>query len=86
MEMENISFNMDDLLKSVVDIVSYKIDERGIGFELSKDPRIPTWFYGDPKRIEQILINLINNAAKFTEEERYHSRSSLRPGTKMIVT
>lgn len=68
MEMENISFNMDDLLKSVVDIVSYKIDERGIGFELSKDPRIPTCFYGDPKRIEQILINLINNAAKFTEE------------------
>lgn len=68
MELESFSFNMDDLLKSVVDIVSYKIDERGIGFELSKDPRIPTWFYGDPKRIEQILINLINNAAKFTEE------------------
>lgn len=68
MELESVSFNMDDLLKSVVDIVSYKIDERGIGFELSKDPRIPTWFYGDPKRIEQILINLINNAAKFTEE------------------
>lgn len=68
MELERVSFNLDDLLKSVVDIVSYKIEERGIGFELIKDPRVPTWFFGDPKRIEQVLINLINNAAKFTEE------------------
>lgn len=67
MELESVSFNLDDLLKSVVDIVSYKVEERGIGFELIKDPRVPTWFYGDPKRLEQILINLINNAVKFTE-------------------
>ena len=67
MELESVSFDLDDLLKSVVDIVSFKIEERGIGFELIKDPRVPTWFYGDPKRLEQILINLINNAAKFTE-------------------
>ncbi|MEA4873721.1 MAG: transporter substrate-binding domain-containing protein [Synergistaceae bacterium] len=68
MELESVSFNLDDLLKSVVDIVSYKIEERGIGFELIKDSRVPTWFYGDPKRMEQIFINLVNNAAKFTED------------------
>ena len=33
---------------------------------MSKDPRIPVNFFGDPKRIEQILINIINNAVKFT--------------------
>ncbi len=68
MELETISFSLDDLLKGVVDIVSYRVEERDIGFELIKDPRLPTWFFGDPKRIEQVLINLINNAAKFTEE------------------
>jgi two-component system sensor histidine kinase/response regulator len=65
-QLEYTSFNMDQVIQDVVNIVSYKIDEQGIGFRLSKDPLVPQWFFGDPKRIEQVLINLLNNAAKFT--------------------
>lgn len=65
-ELEIASFSMDQVIQSVVNIVLYKIDEQGIGFMLSKDPLVPNWFFGDPKRIEQILLNLLNNAAKFT--------------------
>lgn len=65
-ELERVSFNLDLVIQDVVNIVSYKIEEQRIGFKLSKDPQIPNCYYGDAKRIEQILLNLINNATKFT--------------------
>jgi two-component system sensor histidine kinase/response regulator len=65
-ELENTSFSLDQVIQDVVNIVSYKIDEQEIGFRLTKDPLIPNWFFGDSKRIEQVLINVLNNAAKFT--------------------
>ncbi|NLO13002.1 MAG: transporter substrate-binding domain-containing protein [Clostridiales bacterium] len=65
-ELEIASFSMDQVIQDVVNIVSYKIDEQGIGFRLSKDPLVPNWFFGDPMRIEQALLNVMNNAAKFT--------------------
>ena len=65
-ELERVSFNLDLVIQDVVNIVSYKIEEQRIGFKLSKDPQIPNCYYGDAKRIEQILLNLINNASKFT--------------------
>jgi CheY-like chemotaxis protein len=54
------------VIQDVVNITSYKIDEQEIGFRLSKYPLVPNWFFGDPKRIEQVLLNVLNNAAKFT--------------------
>jgi len=67
-ELEHTSFSLDQVVQQVVNIVAYKIDERGIGFKLSKDPKLPTWFFGDGKRVKQVLLNLLSNAAKFTEE------------------
>jgi two-component system sensor histidine kinase/response regulator len=67
-ELENTSFSMDQVIQNVVSIVSYKIDEQGIGFRLSKDPLVPNWFLGDSKRIEQVLLNVLSNAVKFTNQ------------------
>ncbi|NLV59906.1 MAG: transporter substrate-binding domain-containing protein [Clostridiales bacterium] len=67
-ELEIVPFSMDQVIQDVVNIVSYKIDEQKIGFVLTKDPKIPNWFLGDAKRLEQILINILNNAAKFTSK------------------
>ncbi len=92
MDLDITSFSMDQVIQDVVNIISYKIDEQEIGFKLSKDPLIPCWFFGDPKRIEQILLNILNNAAKFTragevsldirlvakENEKYHLSFSVR--------
>ncbi len=65
-ELEITSFSMDQVIQDVVNIISYKIEEQGIGFRLSKDPLVPNWFFGDSKRIQQVLLNVLNNAAKFT--------------------
>lgn len=66
-ELENASFSMDQVIQNVVNIVLYRVDEQKIGFRLSKDPLVPNWFFGDSKRIEQVLLNVLNNAVKFTD-------------------
>ncbi len=65
-ELEITSFSMDQVIQDVVNIVLYKIEEQEISFRLSRDPQVPNWFFGDAKRIEQILLNVLNNAVKFT--------------------
>lgn len=67
-ELETASFSIDQVIQDVVSIVSYKIEEHEIRFRLFRDPLVPTWFLGDAKRIEEILINILNNAVKFTTE------------------
>ena len=65
--IERVAFNLDKILEQVVNIVYLKIEEKNLAFHLSKDPGVPARLWGDPVRIEQILINLVNNAVKFTE-------------------
>lgn len=67
-EIERISFDLDKVLQRVISIASIKVEEQGIEFMMDKDPDMPVLFFGDPMRIEQILINLLNNAIKFTEK------------------
>jgi len=67
-DLEITSFNIGQVIQEVVNIISYRIDEQGIALKIITDPNLPGWFFGDPKRIEQILLNVLNNAVKFTTE------------------
>ncbi|MDD3140920.1 MAG: transporter substrate-binding domain-containing protein, partial [Lachnospiraceae bacterium] len=68
MEIELKSFNLDKVIQQVISIISFKIEEQNIEFAFAKDPKIPSYFIGDAIRIEQILLNLLTNAVKFTNE------------------
>lgn len=65
-EIERLPLSLDRVLQHVIDIASFKIEEQSIDFILKKDPGVPVNFFGDPTRLEQILLNVISNAAKFT--------------------
>jgi signal transduction histidine kinase/CheY-like chemotaxis protein len=67
-DIERISFELDKVLQRVINIASVKVEEQGIEFVMEKEPDMPSMFFGDPARIEQILTNLISNAVKFTEK------------------
>jgi CheY-like chemotaxis protein len=67
LEMEDIDFSLAAVLDNLNTIVSIKAVEKGLEFNIPKQlPKIPPVLVGDPLRLGQILINLANNAIKFT--------------------
>ncbi len=68
MEIEHIGFDLFRSLEKVRSITGIKAEEKGLKFEFDVEKGIPRYLVGDPKRLEQVLINLISNAVKFTYE------------------
>ncbi len=66
--IETVSFDLDKVLQRIINIASVKAEEQGIDLIVDKDPDLQAFFIGDPQRVEQILLNLVNNAVKFTEK------------------
>lgn len=67
LEIESTKFSLDKLMEDLSDIVGLKAQEKGLELVFNINPEIPNHLIGDPLRINQILVNLVNNAIKFTE-------------------
>ena len=65
---EAIDFNIAHLVKGVESTMRTKAEHKGLAFEVLFAPDLPQWLNGDPSRIRQILLNLVSNALKFTEQ------------------
>lgn len=68
MEIVNVSYETGELFSEIVNIIWVKAKEKGLDFHLRIDPSIPSMLCGDEVRIKQILINLLNNAVKYTNK------------------
>ncbi len=68
MELEKAHFNVRDLIKKVYNILKTISDKKGLSFNCNVDRKVPSILIGDQVRLRQVLINLINNALKFTEK------------------
>ena len=68
LDMESVDFQLEDTLENISTLVGIKTQEKGLELLFKTDPSVPTALVGDPLRLGQILINLSNNAVKFTDE------------------
>ena len=66
--VEKINFRLDDLFQNTLNILKLKADEKGLEFKINCDNNISEYLYGDSLRISQVLINLVENAIKFTSK------------------
>ncbi len=67
LDMESVDFQLEDTLDNISTLVGIKTQEKGLELLFKTDPAAPTSLVGDPLRLGQILINLANNAVKFTD-------------------
>jgi signal transduction histidine kinase/DNA-binding response OmpR family regulator/uncharacterized membrane protein len=67
MDVEAIPFSLDDVLSSLASVLDTKTEAAGLELLLAVPPTLPTALVGDPSRLGQVLLNLSNNAVKFTE-------------------
>ncbi len=66
--IENIDFHLDNVIENVTTMVAGKIQEKNLELLVHIATAVPRNLFGDPYRLTQILVNLANNAAKFTSE------------------
>ena len=68
MDIVPVDYKVGDMLSEIVNMVWLRANEKGLKLNVSIDPEVPSVLYGDEVRIKQVIINLLNNAVKYTAE------------------
>ena len=79
--IEKIDFRLKDVLDNVKAVFNHRVEKKGLTLQLEIDAHIPPLLKGDPHRLNQVLINLIGNAIKFTEKGSVQVKVSLQERT-----
>src|SRR5580658_8469981 len=81
-----IKRSVNNLLVNVKGIFDHRVKKKGLLLQVTTDPTIPDTLRGDPYRLNQVLINLIGNAVKFTEKGSVSVRVELAEKTADTVS
>ena len=81
MELEEIEFDLWDVLEKVCELLAMRAHEKGLELACRVMPDIATNLRGDPTRLRQVLMNLVGNAIKFTEKGEVVLRVEREPGS-----
>ena len=68
MNIENTDFILNEVMENLFSMIGDKVQDHGLEFIFNQEPNVPQYLLGDPLRLGQILLNLTNNAVKFTEK------------------
>jgi PAS domain S-box-containing protein len=67
LEMDTVAFDLGDVLENLANLVGQHAEEKGLELMFVEAPELPNRLVGDPLRLGQVLVNLANNAVKFTD-------------------
>jgi len=67
LDLEAIPFDLREVMEGVAEIVGLNAQAKGLALRLELPPELPTALVGDPSRLRQVLLNLGQNAVKFTD-------------------
>ncbi|TAL29301.1 MAG: response regulator [Alphaproteobacteria bacterium] len=81
LQISNINFDLYAVLGNSVRVLTRNAESKGLKLEMKIDASVPQQVYGDPHRIQQIIINLLNNAIKFTEKGGVTLKASFKNGS-----
>lgn len=81
MQLQKAPFDLGELLCDVTDLMRQRAEEKGLQLIIDQDSTFPRYIVADEGRIRQILINLIGNAVKFTEQGGVTLRLGTRENT-----
>jgi signal transduction histidine kinase/CheY-like chemotaxis protein/HPt (histidine-containing phosphotransfer) domain-containing protein len=79
LKLETVAFELREVLTRATELVGIRAAEKGLAVESEIAPEVPPWLAGDPVRIRQVLINLLGNALKFTEQGKLTLRVARDP-------
>jgi signal transduction histidine kinase/ligand-binding sensor domain-containing protein/CheY-like chemotaxis protein len=88
--IEHIDFALASTVENVVSLFAEQTTTSAVSFHVEFDPALPPFVVGDPTRLRQVLVNLVGNAFKFTEqgEVRLHvqriEQEGVKPGWHLI--
>ncbi len=68
LELDSTEFRLDDVFSRLMTVTSGRANDKGLEYLIHAAPGVPQSFKGDPLRLGQVLINLANNAIKFTDK------------------
>lgn len=86
LSLEETSFNMELLLKNIIDSLYIKARQKNNELVLELDPQLPKLLKGDPLRLFQIFMNLLSNSIKFTENGFVKTKIYISSETDTSVT
>lgn len=84
LDVERIAVNVPNLLSELKSFVDINADEKGLGFDIACQFPIPKIIQSDLLRLKQVLLNLCNNAVKFTDEGQVSVTVSFDPEVREI--
>ena len=68
MEILDAEYDLSSVVNDVVNMIQVKADEKGLNFNIRVNPDLPDTLYGDGMRLRQIMVNILNNAVKYTNK------------------
>ena len=79
LDIDIVEFDLKDLLANVQSLMRQLANEKELDFQINQSEQLPGLIYSDPDRLQQCLVNLINNAIKFTSEGHVYVNVSAEP-------